>query len=136
MCTFYVGFSKRGWLATQSTPKSPPPPPPPPHYPLIRPWKNKKIREKFSCLAIFLSVTEVVRLLRRYASQILKCFSCSDWFSRNYHAPATHQKILLFPSGNKCHAGLHTGYHLTLLATANHVDQCLHEREEASPETM
>ena len=85
---------------------------------LVRVVKNKKIRETFSCLAIFLSVTEVVRLPRRYASQILNFVSCSDWFSRNCHAPAAREKILLFLSGNKWYTGLHTGYHLTLLATA------------------
>ena len=64
----------------------------PPHtnyLAFVRVVKNKKIREKFSCLAIFLSVREVVRLSRNSRSQILNFFSCSDWFSRNYHAPAT-----------------------------------------------
>ena len=84
--------------------------------------KNEKIQEKFSCLGICLSVTMVVRLSRNCATQILNFVSCSDWFSRNYHAPATRQKILPSPSGNKCHTGLHAGYHLTLLATTNHVN--------------
>ena len=55
----------------------------PPHtfyLALVRVVKNKKIREKFSCLAICLSVTMVVRLSRNF-------ISCSDWFNRNYHAP-------------------------------------------------
>ena len=50
---------------------------------LVRVVKNKKIQEKFSCLAIFLSVTEVVRPSRNCATQILNFVSCSDWFSRN-----------------------------------------------------
>ena len=59
----------------------------PPHtcyLALVRVVKNKKIREKFSCLAICLSVTMVVRLSRNF-------ISCSDWFNRNYHAPETNQ---------------------------------------------
>ena len=44
--------------------------------------KNKKIREKFSFLAICLSVTMVVRLSRNCATQILNFISCSDWFWR------------------------------------------------------
>ena len=55
----------------------------------VRVVKNTKIRKMFSCLAIFLSLNEGVRLPRHWASQILNFFSCSDWFSRNYHAPAT-----------------------------------------------
>ena len=97
----------------------------PPHtcyLALVRVVKNKKIREKFSCLAIFLSVTMVVRLSRNCATQILNFVGCSDWFSRNYHAPATRQKILPSPRGNKCHTGLHAGYHLSLLGTTNHVN--------------
>ena len=55
----------------------------PPHtcyLALVGVVKNKKIREKFSCLAICLSVTMVVRLSRNF-------ISCSDWFSQNYLAP-------------------------------------------------
>ena len=64
---------------------------------LVRIVKNKKTREKFSCLAICLYVTKVVRLSRNCATQILNFIKFSDWFSRNYHAPATRQKILLYP---------------------------------------
>ena len=58
----------------------------PPHtcyLALVRVVKNMKIREKFSCLAICLSVTMVVRLSRpsrNCATQILNFISCSDWF--------------------------------------------------------
>ena len=57
----------------------------PPHtcyLALVRVVKNKKIREKFSFLAICLSVTMVVRLSRNCATQILNFLSCSDWFRR------------------------------------------------------
>ena len=57
----------------------------PPHtcyLALVRVLKNKKIREKFSFLAICLSVTIVVRLSRNCATQILNFIGCSDWFRR------------------------------------------------------
>ena len=76
----------------------------PPHacyLALVRVVRNNKIRETFSCLAIFLSVTMLVRLSRNCATQILNFVSCSDWFSRNYHAPATSQKILPSPQGKQ-----------------------------------
>ena len=46
----------------------------PPHacyLALVRVVKNETIREEFSCLAIFLTVTMVVRLSRNCATQIL-----------------------------------------------------------------
>ena len=123
ICTFVASGAEHHFPIKFPFPYSPMMFPPHTCYlAVVRVVKNKNIREMFSCLAIFLSVTMVVRLSRNYGTQILNFVSCSDWFSRNYHLPETRQKNPVLPSGNKCHTGLQAGYHWTLLVTTNHVN--------------